>query len=199
MSEGFIRGGAGDVDMLAILPPSLRGFSTRAQQEAAAEAYESKHPNVIVRRPWEDEKLHAERRKGRKINARPQPTIGMDPDRAARELRRVYANLEGLSVEHPEYDKLWGNWTREANQLEDICGLDRTTFQKGARAKRNDDPIPAALQEKLNEYVALKDKLRIAALKDEEDVRFLRLAKENEPLSKIQELIITKLAQLGAL
>lgn len=225
MSQTFVRGGAGEVRLADILPPNLRSASTKATKEAFAATYEEKNPNVVVVRDWEevtdstiaqyralgrdsqaeqalrDRAALEERRARRQTSLKVPPTLGMDPDRAAKELRRVYANIQGLDPNHPEYERLWGNWTREANELERICGAPRTKFTKGVAPQRNDDEIPKELQDKLNKYVKLAPAARREIVSSTKHADMLRaiIALGIEPDKSIQDIIPEQLFRLGAL
>jgi hypothetical protein len=199
MAEGFIRGGAGEVNLADILPAQLRAFSTKAQKEAFATQYEEKNPHVIVRREWDTAEEYEERKAGRSVVVRPAQTQGMDPERARKELRRAYANIQGLDPDHPEYDKLWANWTREANDYERMCEMPLTKFTKGVAPRRNDEPIDAKLQEKVNKYASLPERKRRDVLTDTKDAALLRVVRDIEPLPDLQMIAVERMAALGAL
>jgi hypothetical protein len=177
-----------------------KAFWTLADKEACAQAYERKHPGTVVVRDWETAEETERRRAGRNPLTTPSaPTLGMDPERAAKELKRVYANIAGLDRNHADFDRLWRNYTDFAHQLEDICSIERTKFSKTAEPRKSDEPIPKELQDKLNAYVLLPVPRRRKNLEMLENATLLRLFRDNEPIAELQEIAITRLAQIGAL
>ncbi len=197
--DGFIRGGAGEVKLADILPAQLRGFSTLADKEAFASSYEAKHPNVVVRRDWEDDEAFETRRGTRKLFAKPAREMGMDPERAQKELRRVYANIQGLDPKHPKYDQLFANFTSTAHQLEDVCAIPRTKFVRGAAPRKNDAPISPVLQEKIDKYMTLSERDRKKVVEQTKDSDLCSMIRDFEPLPELQMLAVERLVQLGVL
>ena len=133
------------------------------------------------------------------IAPKPTPTMGMDPERAGKELRRQRVNLAGLDPKHPQYDKLFRNGVDIVHELEDICGIERTKYVKGMTAAKVETEVPPALQEKLNKYGQLPDAKRKAIVEKLEDAALLTLIRDSEPIAEIQELAVTRLAMAGAL
>lgn len=198
--DGFIQGGAGEVQLMDVLPPQLQSFSTKIDQEAFATAYESKHPGVLVVRPWESEGEVDGRRKGLKsIKKADEPTFGMDPERGAKELVRQRAMFEGLTPSHPMYDQLFENLTQTINQLERVCGLEKTQFVKGTVPQKAAEKIDPELQEKLNKYVALSKARRKASIEVGANPCLLRLIRDVEQDDELRDLAVERLMQVGAL
>ena len=199
--EGFIRGGQGELDMRqpGVLPVDLRGYSTKAQREAWAAKEEARNPSVIIRRDWESDEEFEARKKGRKLIPRTDASEGMDPEMALKELRRTIANINGLDPHHPQYDKLWKNWTSAANRYEEMLHLPVTQFQKGAEPVRGDSEIPKELQDRLNAYAKLTPKKRREFVSNEEDGALLRLVHDTEPIPEIQQLALERMTAQGVL
>jgi hypothetical protein len=178
--EGFIRGGHGEVPLVNILGAQLSGFSTRAMQEAAAVKYEAEHAGAIVRRPWESDAEHAARREKRQIAQVAQPTSGMDPARAEKELGRLNAQLAGLTPDHPEYKKLFTNLVREINAREFDCGLPQTAFALGEKVERPTEVVSPEAQAKLEKYGAQTRANKTKSIAATSDVEFLKLIRDTE-------------------
>lgn len=223
MQEGFIRGSAGEVRLLDILPERLQGsFLSRETQEKEAADYESKHPNVLVIRPFEevpdglipqlepderkrvlaDKAALKERRELRAKNKAEEsaPEMGGDPDRMGKELKRRRIELEGLTLDHPDYDRLFANLVKVINQLEDACGVERTKYAKGETiAKKADAAVPPELMVKIEKYLTKSRKIREASIIAGENPALIRLIRDRETEPELQELAVQRLMQLEAL
>lgn len=197
--EGFIRGGTGLVPLANILTPQLSGFSTRAMQEAAARKYEAENPAAIVDRPWETPAEKEARAANRRIDEVARPTSGMDPERAARELRRLNHQLSGLSPDHPEYQKLFTNITREINAREFDCGLEQTKFTLGVQPVKAEEAVSPEAKAKFDAYNALTNKSKKKkALETAMHVETLRLIRATEPDADLALAATLRLEQLTA-
>lgn len=224
MSEGFIKGDAKELKLIDVIPLNMKSsFLTREKKEEIASTYEREHPQTIVVRDWEevpDEVLNdpstsaderkqiiedrrrlADRRAKRKA-AEPEvvPTLSGDPDRMAHELRRVRAQVAGLTIDHPEYDKLWTNYVRTIHELEDVCGLEHTEYVKGHKIeKAAESPVPPELLVKVEKYKKLPREKRERSLLAGENPELIRLLRDNEPDIDLQDLAVQRLMQLGAI
>lgn len=224
MSEGFIKGDARELKLLDVIPLHMKSsFLTREKKEEIAGKYEREHPHTIVVRDWEevpdevlydartsaeererilaDRKRLAERRAKRK-DAGPTaaPTLSGDPDRLAHELRRVRAQLAGLTMDHPEYDRLWTNYVNTIHELESVCGIDHTEYVKGERIERAaETATPPELLVKVEKYKKLSREKRERSLMSGENPDLIKLLRDAEPDTDLQDLAVQRLMQLGAI
>lgn len=200
--EGFIQGGVGDVRLIDVLDPQLRGFSTLKQRQDFADKYEREHPGAVVRRDWETPAEHEARKAKRQIANVPQPTQGMDPERAAKELRRMYQYIAGLTPDHPEYDRLFDNAAREIGHLEENVGIPadkRTQFTKGKIAEKKTDEVSAETLGKYEKWQKLSRAKQIASIEQTEDQAFLGHIHHTVTDVEIRGAAFERLAGLGAL
>lgn len=198
-SDAFTQGGVGDVPIAAVLKATGKAFFTLDEKKVYADLWESKNPGVTVRRDWETPGEHAARVKEREAVAVPAaPLQGMDPVRARPELDREYRFMEGLTVEHPDYEKLFFAHVAQVHALEDICGIQQTPYEIGSvpkKAKEKADPILTA---KLAEYFKRNIDTRRKSIEKTVDVGFLALIRDTENLPDLQRLAVQRIEQVRA-
>lgn len=176
---GFVRGGAEfrEVDLMEVLPPSLKGFSTQAQQMAFVAEYEEK-TGVMVRLPWEKEEQRIARRAG--FTPAPPPELGGDPVRLQRSLDRVHAEIQSLTRDNPQFDAIMATQSARANKLERALGKSETVFGAAKVAKAKDpEPSKDALA-KFDAFSALSPKKKRESAEATKDREFLQLIKDRE-------------------
>lgn len=195
----FIPGGGAEVDISAILAPYGKALWTLPEKQARAEIYESEHPGVTVRRDWEKIDEHIKRLKARKLTLLAEPTRNMDPARAERLLRLQRSFLEGLTTDHPEYDRLWKGAVDEIHLLEDVIQVPRTRYARGVVPKKEQDVAPSPeLMEKLARYSALKPGLRRQSIEQGKNLELLALIRDSELDLEIKTMAVQRIAQLRA-
>jgi hypothetical protein len=196
-TSAFIHGGIGEIELHMI--PAARGkaFWPLHQQKLAADLYEQEHPGVTVKRPWEKEAEHAARMSKRKMPTLAPPELDMDPARAEPELRRRMQELGGLTVDHPEYEKLFKSLVKNIHQLERILGHMPTKFQQGVVPKKKEDDVSPELVQKLAKYTSLKkEETRRASIAGTEDLDFLALIRDNETNPDLRVLAVQRIEQV---
>lgn len=179
MGDAFVRGSVGEIQLHQIPAARGRAFWPQHEQKLAADLYETEHPGVTVRRPWESEAEHAARKEKRKPIVLAEPELNMDPARAERELRRRQNEIAGLGTDHPEYDKQFAALVTLIHQLEHILGRTPTPYKKGTVPKKGDD-VPPELVEKLAKYKTLRIEKRRESIEKGENVDLLKLIQSNE-------------------
>jgi hypothetical protein len=197
MASGFVRGDTGfrEVDLMDVLPPELKGFSTQEQQMKFAAGYE-KQTGILVRYPWENDEQREARRAG--FKAAPPPELGGDPVRLKRSLDRVIGEIHGLTRDNPQYDVILPQLIARANKFERALGLKETVFAGGVTvpAKATDaEPSKEAL-EKYEKFRALSPKDRRDSAKATKDREFLQLIKDRESDPVVVEAATLKLMAL---
>jgi hypothetical protein len=198
-SDAFTQGGVGEVPISVVLAAMPKSFWTLEERKVQADLYESKNPGVTVRRDWETNAEHAARVKVREAMERPAPpTSGMDPSRARPELQRQQQFLAGLSIDHPDYEKLFDAVVPVIHSLEDTCGLQRTEYVKGKVPKKEKETADPALIAKLAEYFKRNNNTRRMSIEKTKDVGFLVLIRDNETLPDLQMLAVQRIEQVRA-
>lgn len=198
MAEAFVQNGVGVVQMSDILSLKDKAFWPLAEKMVAADLHEAKHLGVTVRRDWETIEQHQERVTKRAFTPDPEPTQGMDPERARFELARQQGMLAGLTPEHPDYDKLFDSAVEQIHHLERDCGLAPTRYTKGERPKVKTDVVDPELVEKLSKYLALKVEKRRQSIVATVNADFLELIRDNETDSDLQALAVQRIMQVKA-
>lgn len=199
MAAGFIRG-EGDIreiDLMEVLPPHLRGFSTQAQQETFARGYETQ-TGIMVRYPWESEAQREARRAGFTPSAPPE--LGGDPVRLRRSLERVVNEIQNLTRDNPQYDTIMRQLVERANKYERALGLQETVVAGGAAnvpVKVQDvEPSKEAL-EKYEKFVALPSKkARLDSAKATKDREYLQLIKDRHDDPEVVQVATLRLLEL---
>lgn len=202
MSEAFTQGSIGEVPLSAALALHDKAFWTLSEKMVAADVYERQRPGVTVKRDWETPEQHAARLKARSEEVRPaEPTQGMDPARARPELLRYERQMEGLTIDHPQYEKLFDAWVPQIHMLQDMLGIKRTEYKKGYAPKRKQDVVDKATVAKFAEYRGKQVDTRrrsIEATKDLDDLDFLALIRDQETLPDLQALAVQRIEQVKA-
>jgi hypothetical protein len=186
MSANFIRGGnAVEINLTEILRLSPKASWTRDEQEAFARAYEAKN-GAVVRRPWETEAQHGERKTAFDLKpAAPSREWGMSPEIAERELRRLG---RGIDPYNPD-----AKLAKEINKLEAFLGRTQTNFQE-PRQKEDDSK---RLQDALAKYKATPAwRVRLDIVKRATDERFLRMVAEVEERDDVREEAARRIGEL---
>lgn len=226
----LIRGGAGsEVKLHDILPSHLQNVSKRAQTEPIAREYEAKNPGCVVVCDWEvisdldingdpahgippmppqeraralaDRAFLAQRREAaKKVQGIAPPLRGGDPERMGEQLARLRNDLAHLETTHPQYERVFTDWTRQINLIEADLGLTLTEFKIGHKAPIEglSDEQRKTLKAEVTKYGAMKPKERekaIAAVTDPILTQFM-LDSETDPTLRAQ--IVGKLAQMAA-
>lgn len=189
---GFIRGGAKEVPLGDILPRQKRSFSTRADQEAIAQAYEHRH-GVMVVRPWENDEEQEKRRiTFRGSPAVPQLAEGMSAERAERHLRLLWDEFDGSdSAERRAVLK------DEITKIEKIIGKKPTDWTK-PRKRAGATAIPDEYQQRLNQYRALDSKKREHVISKLTDPIMLALIRDTEDSDSLRAEAIARIVVVQA-
>jgi hypothetical protein len=197
MSDSFIRGGSGDIRLDQI--PAARGkaFWPLHEQKLAADLYEAEHPEVTVIRPWLSKEEQAAHKAARPVTKLAEPELSMSPDRARRELRLKRAELDTLPLDHPKYEEMFTAAVRVIHQLEDVLGVQRTRFVKGAVPRKADAPVPPEMIEKIAKYKALSTEKRRSSIMKGENIDLLVLVSTVETDPELQMLAMERIGQLG--
>lgn len=193
---GFLRGEGAyrEVELMDVLPPSLRGFSTQAQQEEFASDYETR-TGVLVRFPWESEEARSQRRAG--FKATPAAEIGGDPVRLRRSLDRVLAEIQNLTPDTPKYAEILATLAERANKFERSLGLKPTDFGIAlVPAKQKDAEISPETLAKYKQFSGLSVKKRKESAEVTKDVEFLRLIRDRESAEEVVTVATLRLVAL---
>lgn len=198
MSDAFVHGSIGEIPLAKI--PAARGkaFWPHHEQVLAADLYETEFPGVTVIRPWESKEQHEARKALRKPVIVAEPELNMDPARAEPELRRRQIELAGLTIDHPEYEKLFTAQVRNIHQLEHILGRAPTRYAKGTVPKKKEDPVSTEHVEALAKYKKLPEAKRRAAIQNGENPELLALVRDNETEPALQTLAMQRIVELSA-
>lgn len=195
----FVPGGGAEVEIATVLAPYGRALWTLPEKMARADIYESEHPGVTVRRDWEKVDQHIKRLKERKLTPLAEGTRNMDPARAERLLRLQVGLLQGLTPDHPNYEKLWKGAVDEIHVLEDVMQVPRTKYVKGVVPQKEQDVAPSPeLMGKLEKYLALKPGLRKQSIEQGQNPALLALIRDSELDLDIKVMAIQRIEQLRA-
>lgn len=195
-TDAFIQAGSGEVPISAVLALKAKSFWTLDDKKIEADLYESKHPGVTVKRDWENSAEFAARVKKRdEMPLPPAPTQGMDPARAMPELQREYQFMRGLTIEHPDYEKLFDAHVANIRQLEAICGVKEVEFRKGFVPKKERETADPAAMEKLARYFTKSLDTRRKSIEATKDVAFLTLIRDTEMDPNLQALAQARITQ----
>lgn len=223
MSGALVRGGNGsEVALYDILPSHLRGFSTRVQSEPIARKYEELHPGSVVVCDWElfddaditamdreaqqvainDRRALALRRKSAH-DAGPitEPTRGGDPERARELLRRVSNDMTRLDPTHPDYQRMFEDYARQINLLEDACGETKTAYKLGRKPQTErpvSDTRKQELATKVERYRSLPTANRRASIEAAIDPTLTQMFLDVESEQPLRDAIVLKLAAMDA-
>lgn len=193
-SDAFTQGGVGEVPIGVVLRANDKAFFTLEEKKLAADLWESKNPGVTVRRDWETAAEHGARVKAREAVELPvSPALGMDPERARPELAREYRFMEGLSVEHPDYEKLFVAHVTQIHALEDICSLVHTEYSIGTAPKKARETADPELTAKLAKYYTRNIDIRRKSIEATKDLAFLALIRDTENTPELQELAMKRI------
>ena len=198
MSDAFIRGGSGDIKFADL--PAARGkaFWPLHEKKLAADLYEQEHPGVTVRRDWESDAEHAERKAARPPSTIVEPELSMSPDRARRELRLKLAELHGLPFDHPKYDEQFEAHVRNIHLLQDVLGEKRTRYEKRVPLKKEDGaPLGPGLIEKLAKYKAQSVDGRRKSIEKGQNIELLAMVQGVETDPELQALAVKRIGELG--
>lgn len=203
MDQGFIRGGVGaEVDLMAVLPPTYKAFSTRSQQEAFADSYERQR-KVVVKRPWETPEEIEERKAklAKELANSPQTngeTFGMSPEVAQRQLKMLRGEWR---IDHPD-TKRKEMLEREIRKIEDYLRIEpdqRTNFGGQTDAEK-EEAKKKLLQDQFATYSALKPKARKQVVIGMNNRALLYRIRDEEDNEEVRAEAITRIAtlELGA-
>ena len=191
----FVRGdNTKTVRLEDILPQSMKNFSTMREQESFAKSWEERH-NVLVRRPWEDAEVFAQR--AQEKSAEPKaatPEVGMSVDRAEKELKRYIAEYVGGGFDEKRKVVL----EREINRLETLLHIAVTNFAAAARPATAPvtDEVDPVLQKKVNRYLTMPQRNRVASIRAISDRALLQLLAKAEEDDALLQQINERLATL---
>lgn len=197
MSAGFTSGTSAyrEVELMDVLPPELRGFSSQAQQEAFAAKYEQA-TGVLVRYPWENETQREARRNGFKATVVPE--LGGDPVRLQRSLDRTLIEIQNLTRDNPKYDEIMKSLVERANKFERKLGL-KETVVAGVNSvpvkEPEPEPPPEALA-KFEAFSALSKRKKVESAQATKDVEFLKLIRDRESEPEAVEAATLRLVDL---
>lgn len=195
-SSGFIRGNEErkEVELMDVLPPDLRAFSSQAQQQEFAKEYEKRN-GVMVRLPWETPEAREARRKT--FTLAPVTQLVGDPLRIAKMLQRVVYQIETLTPDREDYAKELARLAAEANKYEEALGRKPKDYTKGVMPKPKDEKPSTELEQKFTAYTALSERKRKESAEATQDVEFLKLIRDRESVAAVVEVATIKLVKLG--
>lgn len=198
VAAGFVRGDSEyrEIDLMDVLPPSLKGFSTQAQQLEFAQGYEQR-TGILVKFPWESEQQRDARRAG--FAPAPPPELGGDPVRLKRSLDRTINEIQTLTRDTPKYDEALLALVQRANKFERALGLKETVIA-GVSAvvqEKAKEPEPATeAVAKYEQFSKLSDKKRKESAEATKDVEFLKLIRDRESVPAVVEAATLRLLEL---
>lgn len=223
----LVRGGVGsEIKLHDILPPHLQNVSKRAQTEPVAREYEKNNPGSVVVCDWETisdldiegdpaqgippmpqherqraladrEHLAHRRAAAKEVRATPPPLRGGDPDRMRTQLDRLRNDLAHLETTHPQYERVFFDWTQQINLIEKDLGLPITEYKIGFKA-----PLEALTKEQrdrlkadVTKYTAANPKAREKAIATVSDPLLLQFMLDAETDPTLREQIVGRMAQ----
>jgi hypothetical protein len=216
-------------DVIAAVAPHLTGFCPRSKAEPIARKWEADNPGSVVVCDWEvipDEDINgnpvqgiqpmsaaekqraladraflAQRREAAKaVKGIAPPVRGGDPQRMAEQLARLRNDMAHLETTHPQYERVFTDWTNQIHQIEDALGQPRTAYKIGYKAplegltKEQRD----ALKSEVARYGALKPKQREAAIAAATDPTLTQFMLDSETDATLRAQLVAKLAQMAA-
>ncbi|GEM_PF-5569217 len=190
--EGFIRGTSETpIDLLEILPATLKGFSSKDQQRAFGESWQEKHGR-FVQFPWETTEERGRRREiFEKVTKKPEPPpMNMSKEVAERELKTLWAEY---TPKHPDEARL-KSICDQINALEKLVGREPTDFTKTYDDRRRVGE--AKLRDQFKKYSAEDITSRKKIVAKISNLPLLRMIRDTEEVKEIVDLAIQRVAQL---
>lgn len=190
----FIRGGTNggkEVDLMVIMPESMKAFSSKDKQEVFASTYEKQH-GILVVRPWEKPTEREERRERferEKAPAKEGETIGMSPAVAERTLRNY---LQEYRPDHPDPKRAVTLQT-EIHRLQEFLKIPLTDF--GAPIDTNQE-ANEKLQKQFDTWSKHDSKTRRKVVGAVKNIPLLKMIRDTEKDQETLNLAIARLAEL---
>lgn len=216
-------------DVIAAVAPHLTGFCPRSKSEPIAREYEAQNPGSVVVCDWEvisdldidgdlaqgilpmppQERNRAladraflgmRRAAAKKVQGIPPPLRGGDPERMGEQLARLRNDLAHLETTHPQYERMFLDWTRQINLIEKDLSLPITEFKIGYKnpIEGLTDDRRRALKAEVAKYGAMKPKEREKAIAEASDPLLTQFMLDAETDATLRAQLVAKLAQMAA-